>query len=64
MTDRDQYLRERTNKGFADLTKRLLSTPVDERKALLWLVNRLHTKKMLTDEDIDDLLFDARPIGE
>jgi hypothetical protein len=64
MTDKDDYIRERTNKGFGDdLYKRLRSTPVDEKKAFAWLVNHLYTKGHLSVEEFETMLYDARPVG-
>jgi|GEM_PF-6463625 len=65
MMDKGQYLRERAFKGGRfSVAERVLNTPIDERKAFVWLVTRLHAKDMLSVDDIDDMLFEARPLGE
>ena len=64
MTNKEEYLRERAFKaGPFSVAERVLNTPIDERKALKWLVNRLHAKEILSVDDIDDMLFEARPLG-
>jgi hypothetical protein len=53
MTDKDQYLRERTFKGGPfNVHQRMLNTPIDERKAFAWLVNHLHEKGVLSVDDV------------
>jgi hypothetical protein len=62
MTDREEYLRERTFKGGRfNVDERTLNTLIDERKAFAWLVNHLHTKGILSVDDFDTMLFEARP---
>jgi hypothetical protein len=63
MTDKERYIRERTNVGIVDVTERLLSVPIDERKAIVFLVNHLHEKSLLTGDDINSLLWEARRAG-
>jgi len=65
MTDKDQYLREQAFKGGRfSVAERVAHTPIDERKAFAWLVNRLHAKDILSVDEIDDMLFEARPLSE
>jgi hypothetical protein len=64
MTDRDEYLRERAFKGGRfSVAERVLHTPIDDKKALKWLVSRLHEKGILSVDDIDMMLYEARPPG-
>ena len=65
MMDKDQYLREQAFKGGRfSVAERVRHTPIDERKAFVWLVNHLHAKDILSVDDIDDMLFDARPLSQ
>jgi len=64
MTAKDEYLRERTFRdGPFTVLQRLLNTPMDERKAFAFLVNHLHQKGILSVDDVNDMLFEARPVG-
>ena len=64
MTDRDEYLSQRTYKGGKlNLHERMLYADFNERKAFAWLVYHLHTKGILSVDDVDSMLFDARPTG-
>ena len=60
---REDDLRERTYKGGTfDLTQRVSHTLSNERtreKAFAWLVIQLHTKGILSADDIDDMLLAA-----
>jgi hypothetical protein len=62
MTDKDQYLRESTFKGGPfSVAQRVLHTPINQQKAFSWLVNHLHERGILSVDDIDSMLFEARP---
>ncbi len=60
---REEDLRERTYKGGTfDVANRVSHSLTDERrreKAFTWLVNHLHKKGALSDDDIDAMLLDA-----
>jgi hypothetical protein len=62
MSEKDDYIREQTLKA-ASVHKRVLNVPLDERKAFAWLVSHLHVKKILSDDDIDTMLWEARRPG-
>jgi hypothetical protein len=63
--DKEQYLRERAFKGGRfSVAERIVHTATDERKAFAWLVNHLHAKNILSVDDIDEMLFEARPLSE
>ena len=60
--DREEDLQNLTHKGAPNLTTRVFRTLATERqivKAIALVVNHLHKKNLLTDNEIDDLLLEA-----
>lgn len=68
--DRDEYLRNVTYKGGNfDLPKRVSQTLLNvgeqrRAKAFAWLVDHLHIRGTLTDDDIDNLLLATNPFDD
>jgi hypothetical protein len=62
MADRDEVLRNSTHKGDENLARRVFYTLENEKqtaKAVGLLVKHLHARKLISDEEIDEMLLEV-----